>query len=161
MDSDLPPDRESQWKVGVLEGSGPGLSVFRSRIPAVKAPSFGPGGKAHLVAQRTTSGEWIARNIHEPEEVRLFSHPEVPMRWGSDAEEASIRRGNSGPPLMMLPIMKGPAEHCRPAVSSVPANIGDIISPSGIAAFRGHMHSGYEDYKRYKLCKLTETTPGT
>ena len=161
MDNDLPPDRESQWKVGTLEGSGPGLSVFRSRIPAVKASSFGPGGRSYLVAQRETSGEWIVRNLHASEEVRLFSHPEVPMFWGTDAEEASTRRGNSGPAPMMLPIMKGLVEHCRPAVSSVPADIDDIISPSDIAAFRGHMHSGYEDYKRYKLCKLTETTPGT
>ena len=154
-----PDDPDMQWRVGTIAGTGPGRNVFRSRIPAIKASDFGPGGRSHLVAQKTTQGVWVVRNISHSEEARFFHGEQI--FWGDNQEDASRRRGGSGPPTMIAPVLRGIAAIVRPTVSSVPASIDDIISKDDVKAFRGHMHMAHADYLKYKKAGLTETTPGS
>ena len=154
-----PDDPDMQWRVGSIAGTGPGRNVFRSRIPAIKASNFGPGGRSHLVAQKTTKGVWIVRNISHAEEERFFDGESI--FWGDNPDDSSKRRGGSGPPTMITPVLQGIAAIVRPTVSSVPASIDDIISKDDIQAFRGHMHMAHADYLKYKKAGLTNTKPGS
>lgn len=80
-----------------------GRNVFQGMIPAVKFRDAGPGGRSHIVRQRTQSGVWVNRTLSESEVDRLFFDSEVPMWWGDDADIKRARQGNAGPPFVQSP----------------------------------------------------------
>jgi hypothetical protein len=160
-DQEAPPSPDKPWKVAELSGIGGGRSVYRHRIPAIRASSFGPGGRSHLVQQVTTSGAAICRHIHPREVDRLFHSATVKIEWGEQDTRRCERQGSSAPPDLILPILDGIAKFCRPACPMVPASISDIISNDDVRAYRGHLAMAYTDFQHAQRKGLTTVEPGS
>jgi hypothetical protein len=97
-------------------------------IPAVKFRDAGPGGRSHIVRQRTQSGTWVNHTLSESEVDRLFFDKDVPMWWGDDADIKRARQGNVGPPSIVKEVLRTVAAHFLPANPFVPTQCSEIIS---------------------------------
>ena len=137
-----------------------GRNVFQGMIPAVKFRDAGPGGRSHIVRQRTQSGVWVNRTLSESEVDRLFFDSEVPMWWGDDADIKRARQGNAGPPSIVKEVLRTVAAHFLPANPFVPTQCGEIISEEDVRAYRGSMAMAYFDYTKKKKEGSLNQTPG-
>ena len=154
-----PPDPLEPWQVAVLRGQGGGRNAFRHRLPAVKASSFGVGGRSHLV-QQVFDSSVVLRRVAVSEVERLFCSERVPMLWGYSDTEKVMRMGNSAPPSMVLPVFDGFVRFCRPRCAWVPRSISDIVSEETASAFRGHMAQQFADFTELKKRNLLDVAPG-
>ena len=134
--------------------------MFRGMIPAVKFTDAGPGGRAHLVRQRTGSGEWINRTLSSSEVDRLFHDSDVTMEWGSDADTRQARQGNAGPPAIVKEVLRTVADHFRPANPFVPERRSDIISDEHLRAYRGSLAMAFHDFTKKKREGSLNRQPG-
>jgi hypothetical protein len=143
--------------------------VYMHAVPATRRDPRGPGGRSHLVAQKSAGlGRWIVRPMSPSELSRLVhqwdpTRPRSPRAPGEDPdpELASADGALATPGNLMAAITQTITSFFQPITTFRPASLADIgLTPQVLQQWQGSMRVGHLDHMRMRRNRTCDTGDG-